>query len=357
MSTSEKEKVEDKKKAEEVLSQDKDANTSLLQELAIKAGFTTVPYINFMGYVNSHYINDAEIKHTEEVSFLPTDLTDELAKKWINTGLRSAYPKRHKESTSKNSHVLDVTSDITFNQDIFTDQSSIEDEKQDIWFPFGAMVITGRTNAGKSLLADFLDSIVENTRYIRFSEPDLPSLSNPTDLMDEITSFLLSDDELLIVDSIAYFMYASKKKSAALDKGVNSRLLADITALNTVAALFRKTILLVVNPLSKDASTIDSLVDKLYARTAGYFFCTAPGSFSFEARTKYNNRTEVKYTFPLPDSEEANNLFDIEKEEVDTKVEQSTNKSKDDDVQQLEISLMDSKQLAVLFRSATKTTN
>lgn len=169
-----------------------------------------------------------------------------------------------------------------------TDMASGEERKLDI--PAGVIPIFGVTGAGKTQLASYLTGVLL-ADYLRFGEPEIPSIHSPSLLIRNIHEFLNHPTKkILIIDSFRPFFYMTTSKASIGKGGINNALYMDFTALSSIATWAGKTILIVINPLATSKDDIETTRGNLESSTMGLIHVTAYGKFSFVARTQENKR-------------------------------------------------------------------
>lgn len=175
-----------------------------------------------------------------------------------------------------------------------TEMASGEEKKLDI--PAGVIPIFGVTGAGKTQLASYLTGILE-ADYLRFGEPEIPSIHSPSLLIRNIHEFLNHPTKkILIIDSFRPFFYMTTSKASIGKGGINNALYMDFTALSSIATWAGKTILIVINPLATSKDDIETTKGNLESSTMGLIHVTSYGKFSFVARTQENKREVELYS-------------------------------------------------------------
>lgn len=165
-----------------------------------------------------------------------------------------------------------------------------------IHFPAGVIPIFGTTGSGKSTLAYFLAKTLK-AEFIRFGEPEIPSIHSPRDVMAGCHDFLNNEDsKFLVIDSFRPFMFLDTEKASMGKGGVNNALYMDFTALSSLASWAGKTIFIVINPLAFNKDDIETVRSNLESSTIGLLHTTEYGQFNFVSRTKSNNRIPILYS-------------------------------------------------------------
>lgn len=160
---------------------------------------------------------------------------------------------------------------------------------------YGLTAIFGVSNSGKSELSKYL-AYQLNLPVFRFSEPEIPSVMEPHILVSEIERFLKSEDPVMIIDSFRFFIYNTAQKSAAGKGGVNTKLYSDLTALSVAAAFRKKVIIVVLNPMSDDDSS-EIVFKALEGSIAGLFRAKSYGSCQYASRASSSMRNAVSLTY------------------------------------------------------------
>lgn len=165
-----------------------------------------------------------------------------------------------------------------------------------IHIPAGVVPIFGTTGSGKSTLAYFLAKKL-NAEFIRFGEPEIPSIHDPKDVMAGCHVFLNDENsKFLVIDSFRPFMFLDTEKASMGKGGVNNALYMDFTALSSLASWAGKTIFIVINPLAFSKDDIETVRSNLESSTIGLLHTTEYGHFNFVSRTKSNNRIPTLYS-------------------------------------------------------------
>lgn len=173
-------------------------------------------------------------------------------------------------------------------------------EKYFIDIPAGVITLIGGTGVGKSQLAARMALLLEG-EFIRFGEPEVPSIHDPVIGIKHVHTFLNSpkENKFLVWDSLRYFTYLDTKKASIGSGGINNGLYMDLTALNSLCIMAGKTIFLVVNPLVSDKDKVESFSSNLESSVVGSFRISAYGMFTFVARTNQNLRTPISLEFDM----------------------------------------------------------
>lgn len=164
-----------------------------------------------------------------------------------------------------------------------------------IHFPAGVIPIFGGTGSGKTTLMNFINEELNGT-YLRFGEPEIPSVHDPLEAMRVIHEFLNDPDStVLAIDSFRPFFYMVTEKASIGKGGVNNALYMDFTALSSIATWAGKTIFIVINPLASGKDDVENVRTNLESSTIGLIHTQSYGMFSYVARTTENNRKPVTY--------------------------------------------------------------
>lgn len=156
-------------------------------------------------------------------------------------------------------------------------------------FPSGVIVIYGKTGTGKSETLKVLSSALKSN-YLRFHEPEIPSILNPQELIKGVSDFLASDKQSLAWDSARFFIFNVNGKRAAGKGGISAAFYSDITALSVLCNYLNKTIFVVVNPMVDDEATVNNIATALAGSAAGVITTRSYGSFNYSARTEESMR-------------------------------------------------------------------
>lgn len=182
-----------------------------------------------------------------------------------------------------------VTAQLKFK----THETSQEPSVLDL--PSGVIPIFGVTGSGKSTMATYLTTLLK-ARYVRFGEPEIPSIHDPKQVLSVIHDFLNNDEfKFLVIDSFRPFMFLDTEKASMGKGGVNNALYMDFTALSSLATWAGKTILIVINPLAFNKDDVETVRSNLESSTVGMIHTLSYGSFTFVSRTSSNNRKPVTY--------------------------------------------------------------
>lgn len=169
------------------------------------------------------------------------------------------------------------------------------DDVKEVVLPYGVVVVFGMTRSAKTELLKYILKQTSGT-FIRFMEPEPPTMTSISELIVRMENFLNSDKQVFAVDSIRDIIYNSLNKSAAGKGGVNTGIYGDLTALNALAANRKKLIIAVVNPTTDDDSA-EIMARGIEGSVAGMFTSLRYGAVKFVARTKDNMRTERRYSY------------------------------------------------------------
>jgi hypothetical protein len=175
------------------------------------------------------------------------------------------------------------------------------DEPCDFELPSGVTAIYGLTSSGKSELAKRISARVGGT-FVRFHEPELPAITEYTELFKIIEGFLSSEDKILVIDSLRYMVYNTGEKRAAGKGGVTPGLYSDLTALSILASLVGKSIIVVINPMTDVDNDVKTIAHAIEGSVAGIIRSRSFGNFSVTARTLANRREAENFTFHADDS-------------------------------------------------------
>lgn len=178
------------------------------------------------------------------------------------------------------------------------------DGRHKIDLPHGVVALLGRAGAGKTYFSlEYLYAGTATTKghkavkYFKMFEPGdeyrLQKLAKEdsvaipdfeSDLAVDLASELVNPDrELLIVDSFRYLFYSSSG-GATGKGGVNMSLFMDLTHLDALAAKFRKTIVVVINPMTDNQEAFDFYVEAARGAVAGVVVAESPSSLKMSSR-------------------------------------------------------------------------
>lgn len=163
-----------------------------------------------------------------------------------------------------------------------------------IEIPSGVIPIFGKTGTGKSVMGGFLAELL-NAIYVRFGEPEIPSIHKIEDMMEILHLFFNSDANVIVIDSFRPFFYLNSDKASTGKGGINNALYMDLTALSSLAMWAGKTVFIVINPMSFSNEDFETVRINVESSTIGLITTQSYGSFEFRARTGNNNRTPVIY--------------------------------------------------------------
>lgn len=175
---------------------------------------------------------------------------------------------------------------------------------------YGVTAIFGVSNSGKSELSKYL-AYQLNVPVFRFSEPEIPSVMEPHILISEIEKFLQSEEQVMIIDSFRFFIYNTAQKSAAGKGGVNTKLYSDLTALSVTAAFRRKSIIVVLNPMSDDDSS-EIVFKALEGSISGLFKAKDYGNCQYASRVSSSMRNFVSLAYSAGISEPNSKMEQME---------------------------------------------
>lgn len=167
-----------------------------------------------------------------------------------------------------------------------------EKGSKELEIPAGLIAVFGRTGVGKSQLAARL-AIQLEADYIRFGEPEVPSIHDPLIAIKLIDDFINSDRKFAVIDSFRPWFYMVTKKASIGKGGVNNALYMDLTALSSICTMAGKTLFALINPLTTGKDEIENVRSNLESSTMGLIDVTSYGQFTYVARTEQNKRTPV----------------------------------------------------------------
>lgn len=204
------------------------------------------------------------------------------------------------------------------------------DELVDLVLPTGLIAIYGNTNSGKTELAKRL-AVRSGGEFIRFHEPELPSLTSHIKLFTRLEEFLESDKQILVWDSMRKYIYSTSDdvRRPAGKGGINPSLYNELTSLSILASLAGKTILVVVNPMTDKEDDVKTIAHAIEGSITGIIKSRKFGSFSLTARGVNHERIDQQFTYdgPVDDfarQENVNNESDLENMfKVETKEDDS----------------------------------
>lgn len=181
----------------------------------------------------------------------------------------------------------------------FKAKHSSSGDDVELHLPAGVLPIFGLTGSGKTQLASWLTGELQ-AEYIRFGEPEIPSIHNPSLLIENVHQFLNHPTKkILIIDSFRPFFYMTTQKASIGKGGINNALYMDFTALSSIATWAGKTILVVINPLATSKDDVETTKGNLESSTMGLIHVTSYGKFTFVARTADNKREAESYSVEL----------------------------------------------------------
>lgn len=178
--------------------------------------------------------------------------------------------------------------------------------------PTGVTAIYGMTGAGKSELAKMIGRRlnVSNDSFIRFHEPELPSILSVDVLFRELSEFLKSDRKIFIWDSARFFVYNTNGRRAAGKGGISSAFYSDLTALSVLASYLGKTIIVVINPMVDDPKDVGTIANALEGSLSAVMQAKSYGKFKMTARTSYSQREPELFEFISGDDNGSTNCDD-----------------------------------------------
>lgn len=145
----------------------------------------------------------------------------------------------------------------------------------------GLGVIYGASGAGKTQLLNFVFKTLKDNkikaRKIMFNEPDLlvsersAAIVSEDQLLHEVAKFLISDDEILFIDSIRTFIY-SVAGGATGKGGVDMTMYTRLTELSILAQLLGKSINVVFNPISADDAVVQNIKEAVKGSVETIYF-------------------------------------------------------------------------------------
>lgn len=163
-----------------------------------------------------------------------------------------------------------------------------------IEIPSGVIPIFGKTGTGKSVMGGYLAEIL-NAIYVRFGEPEIPSIHKIEDMLEILHLFFNSEADVIVIDSFRPFFYLNSDKASTGKGGINNALYMDLTALSSLAMWAGKTVFIVINPMSFSNEDFETVRINVESSTIGLITTQSYGLFEFRARTGNNNRTPVIY--------------------------------------------------------------
>jgi hypothetical protein len=164
----------------------------------------------------------------------------------------------------------------------------------------GLTTIYGQTSSGKTQL---MKRMYENTdpsicSFIRFHEPEIPSMLSLDELFKAIYDFLSDNTkEILYIDSLRFFVFNTAGRRAAGKGGISSAFYSDLTALSVIASYLKKSIVVVVNPMTKDSKEMESIANSLEGSVSSVFSARSYGNFTVTSRDELTKRDHIGYTF------------------------------------------------------------
>lgn len=154
-----------------------------------------------------------------------------------------------------------------------------DDTKYAVDIPIGVTIVIGKSGSGKTrFVLDHLFTTAQAQNlaplYIKMHEPGdeakLDALDRgenvaipdfEVDMVDELAKGLFGvGRDLIIIDSLRYLFYSSSG-GATGKGGVNMSIFMDLTHLDVLATRLRKRVVVVINPMTDDASAFDFYVE------------------------------------------------------------------------------------------------
>lgn len=191
------------------------------------------------------------------------------------------------------------------------------DEECELHFPAGVIPIYGITGSGKTELAAWLTGQLK-ADYMRFGEPEIPSIHNPSLLIANVHKFMNHPTKkILIIDSFRPFFYMTTEKASIGKGGINNALYMDFTALSSIATLAGKTIFIVINPLAVSKDDVETTRGNIESSTMGLIHVTSYGKFTYVARTIESQREAVSYSVDMKFAKQPSRTSNIKNDVVD----------------------------------------
>lgn len=175
---------------------------------------------------------------------------------------------------------------LTFeNKTHFTISGFGDNGDESIELPSGLIIVYGLTNSGKSELTKRI-AVISKCRYVRFSEPELPSVSSHITLFDMMDEFIQSDEKLMGIDSFRKFIYSyiGDSQRAAGKGGISGALYSDLTDLSTLLSLAGKTVIAVINPMTDKEEDVRTIAHSIEGSVAGIIEAKGFGKFKITSR-------------------------------------------------------------------------
>lgn len=174
--------------------------------------------------------------------------------------------------------------------------ASVDQQDIEIDLPYGLVVVFGRTSSGKSELLKYLITQLrkkEQVTFIRFKEPELPTMIDPYLLSARIREIAVGPIAIGAIDSFRHQVFSSENgKSAAGKGGINTGIYEDLTNLSVILARRKKTLIAIINP-STDDDSADIMAKGIEGAVAGMFIAKGYQRTTYVARTIDNNRDPV----------------------------------------------------------------
>lgn len=145
----------------------------------------------------------------------------------------------------------------------------------------GLGVIYGASGSGKTQLLNYvyrdLTAKQVGVRRIMFNEPDLlvsersAAIVSEVSLLQEVADFIVSDDDILFIDSIRTFIYSSTG-GATGKGGVDMQMYTRLTELSILSQLVGKSINVVFNPISADEMVVKNIKEAVKGSVESLYF-------------------------------------------------------------------------------------
>lgn len=165
----------------------------------------------------------------------------------------------------------------------------------------GVNIIFGLSGTGKTSLALKMQSLSNRICYLNFYEPDELSIRSPYELLAMLNFCLGSPDtDIVIIDSIRYFIYSDSAKGSTMPGGISSNAFNMLSSLSSMLSWLDKTVVFVFNPLAGENDL--NLVDKLLQANNGSvssMIRALPNGYEVQGRIDMDRRN--KKLFELDD--------------------------------------------------------